>query len=122
MHYLSKSAYIKKGLQSHVNLSHDMGFRKAVKCVLCNYETTRPNSLLIHVNNKHKELYKYSCSQCVFKTNHKKDFGRHKNTVHDDTTISQKKIQCHLCSFESIYRQSIKIHLNEFHEIRRKKS
>ena len=93
------------------------------KCDQCSYETAKKYALKEHVKSIHEGLYKHCCSQCAYKTNRKLDFERHKKIVHDDDT-TQKKIQCHLCTYESFYMQSIQTHLNEFHELgkRRKKT
>ena len=66
----------------------------------------------MHVKNVHQKSGKIACSECN-KSMKKENMGRHMKNIHSG---KQDQFQCKLCTFKTIYSESLRGHIKYKHQ------
>ena len=112
-------------------------------CQECDFKSNHKTALRVHIDRIHNGVLNYSCSQCEFKSNQRHSMKNHLKThsSKEATVISLKKdkkldieskgtpnlnfkrerqtagkFRCQLCEFASIYKGSLKRHVEDVHK------
>ncbi|CAH2987399.1 unnamed protein product [Chilo suppressalis] len=109
MHICNTCGYVTTK-RSHFNQHRDIHFgRNMRKCKYCDYETSYLPNLKIH-EQLHNEKKPYSCdyTNCFYTAKSRAALRSHQLTHNKEDNF----IYCDKCTYKTVYRQSLKKHLN----------
>ncbi|KAL3274122.1 hypothetical protein HHI36_015536 [Cryptolaemus montrouzieri] len=109
-------------LKQHINSKHT---RETLhKCPKCDYQCAVYGNLKMHIRRRHglkpDPDGKYRCKECEFISDNSNDFKLHLNEKHDikldvdEIKLEDDKVySCHFCSYQTLYPQVMKKHVNK---------
>ena len=104
------SAKQKSNLSTHIKAVH---FDERYLCKLCDFRSSTKKYLTYHVKRMHERNDVINCSDCN-KTMTVGSLKRHRKLLH---TLKQTQFSCNLCTFQTIYRESVQKHINAVHMV-----
>ena len=99
----------KSNLSSHIKSVH---FKERFPCKICDYEATGKGHLSRHVKNVHQKSENVNCTECN-KSIQRGGLTQHMKIFH---TGEQTQFKCNICTFETIYKYNLYMHVRSVHQ------
>ena len=105
-----KEYVCKSSILTHIEKVHT---GSAIKCNQCDYQTTRQETLNLHIQYEHEgREWKYKCEKCVYKFKLKGDLTHHVRVAHENYIL---KCTDDGCDAEFTSRGGLRSHKAKFH-------
>jgi KRAB domain-containing zinc finger protein len=97
-------------IKRHIDSVHEQ--KKPHKCSICDFTTSRKETLKVHVESIHEGKKLHKCSICDYTSSYKGHLKTHIESVHE----GNKPYKCSICFYSSSRKDSLKIHIQSAHK------
>ena len=86
--------------------------KSLLKCNICDYKTTHRINFKRHKESVHQEIKPFKCSICDFESAWEPNLKKHIESVHEGI----KPFKCHICEYKGRQKSDLKTHIESVHD------